>query len=131
VQVFIEGGMQEFRLVSPIEPGDSQIRATSGPLQDETHATFLPDLRPMIAAGMVEGVLNLRHLSSSSLTPAQAGDGFEQQLGNFSRSSSNGSEEAAARAAVFLKGKVLGSYLLTLGYDSDKSTQERLFRDIQ
>ena len=32
---------------------------------------------------------------------------------------------------MFLKGKVRGDYLLTLGYDSDKDTQTRLFRDIQ
>jgi hypothetical protein len=32
---------------------------------------------------------------------------------------------------MFLKGKVRGEYLLTLAYDSDKNTRERLFRDIQ
>ncbi len=61
----------------------------------------------------------------------QTQDGFEQQLQNFASSSRNGKEETAARAAVFLKGKIRGDYLLTLGYDSDKDTRERLFRDIQ
>jgi uncharacterized repeat protein (TIGR01451 family) len=130
-QVFIEGGFREFRLVAPLEPGTSELRATSGTLQAQGHATFLPDLRPMIASGVVEGVLNLHRLSSSALAPAQSQDGFEQQLQNFARSSGDGKEEAAARTAVFLKGKVRGDYLLTLGYDSDKDTRERLFRDIQ
>ena len=35
------------------------------------------------------------------------------------------------RAAFYLKGKIKGDYLLTAAYDSDKDTQERLFRDIQ
>lgn len=36
-----------------------------------------------------------------------------------------------ARTALFLKGKVLGSSLLTLAYDSDKPSDTALFRDIQ
>ncbi|MDU2066926.1 MAG: hypothetical protein E6713_19090, partial [Sporomusaceae bacterium] len=34
-------------------------------------------------------------------------------------------------AAMFLKGKVKGEYLLTLAYDSDKDKNQRLFRDIR
>ncbi|MBS0416963.1 MAG: DUF11 domain-containing protein [Proteobacteria bacterium] len=130
-QVFIEGGSREFRLVAPRDPVTADIRATSGMLEATTHATFLPDLRPMIASGVIEGVLNLRRLSSGALTPVNSQDGFEQQLKSFARSSVDGRQDAAARAAVFLKGKVRGDYLLTLGYDSDKDTRERLFRDIQ
>ena len=32
---------------------------------------------------------------------------------------------------VFLKGKIRGDYLLTAAYDSEKTTRDRLFRDIQ
>lgn len=130
-QVFIEGGSREFRLLAPREPVTADIRATSGMLEATTRATFLPDLRPLIASGVIEGVLNLHRLSSGALTPVSSQDGFEQQLQSFARSSADGRQEAAARAAVFLKGKVRGDYLLTLGYDSDKDTRERLFRDIQ
>jgi hypothetical protein len=121
-QVFIEGGSRELRLVAPLEPGTADIRATSGTLEARSHVMFLPDLRPLIASGVVEGVLNLHRLGSSALAPASAQDGFEQQLQDFA---------GGARAAVFLKGKVRGDSLLTLGYDSDKDTRERLFRDIQ
>ena len=131
VQVFIEGGSREFKLLAPQEPGESVIRVTAGALQGTTHATFLPDLRPLIASGLLEGVLNLRSLNTNALTPAQRQDGFEQQLTNLSLNWNTGKEEAAARAAIFLKGKIRGDYLLTLGYDSDKDTQTRLFRDIQ
>jgi uncharacterized repeat protein (TIGR01451 family) len=131
VQVFIEGGSREFKLLAPQEPGESAIRVSAGSLQGTAHVTFLPDLRPLIASGLLEGVLNLRSFNTNALTPAQRQDGFEQQLTNLSLNWNTGKEEAAARAAIFLKGKIRGDYLLTLGYDSDKDTQTRLFRDIQ
>ena len=131
LQVFIEGGRGEFLLLAPVEPAAVTIRATSGLLKADSRLDFLPDLRPMIAAGVIEGVLNLRKLDSRALVPARKQDNFEQELKQLSRTSSDGKSQAAARAAVFLKGKVKGEYLLTLAYDSDKETRERLFRDIQ
>ena len=85
----------------------------------------------MIASGVIEGVLNLRKLNSRALVPSRQQDGFDQELKQFAREGNDGKRSAAARAALFLKGKVKGDYLLTLGYDSDKETSERLFRDIQ
>ena len=131
VQVFIEGGRAEFVLLPPQEPGDALVRVTSGLLTAEQSLAFLPDLRPLIGAGVIEGVLNLRNLGSRNLVAARANDGFEEELKHFSRSSGDGKKDAAARAAFFLKGKVKGEYLLTMAYDSDKDTKERLFRDIQ
>ena len=131
VQVFIEGGRARFSLIAPAEPGQSKIRITSGKFQSEGTVDFLPDLRPMIAAGLIEGVLNFHKLDPRALVPARTNDGFEQELRNWMRRSGDGKTDAAARAAVFLKGKVKGDYLLTLGYDSDKTTRDRLFRDIQ
>jgi hypothetical protein len=40
------------------------------------------------------------------------------------------STRLGARAAIYLKGKVSGKYLLTLSYDSEKDTRKRLFQDI-
>lgn len=131
VQVFIEGGRGEFLLAAPDTPAEVQVRVTSGILKAESRLDFLPDLRPMIAAGVIEGVLNLRKLDSRALVPARKQDNFEQELTHLSRTFGNGKSQAEARAALFLKGKVKGEYLLTLAYDSDKETRERLFRDIQ
>lgn len=131
LQVFIEGGRGEFLLSAPSTPTAVTVRATSGILKAESRLDFLPDLRPMIAAGVIEGVLNLRKLDSRALVPARKQDNFEQELTQLSRTLSDGKSQAAARAAVFLKGKVKGEYLLTMAYDSDKETRERLFRDIQ
>ncbi|HCD53014.1 MAG TPA: hypothetical protein DEQ34_11235, partial [Balneolaceae bacterium] len=59
-QVFIEGGVAEFELQSTIEPNTSKVRAYVGEIYDEAKVEFLPDLRPMLAAGILEGTVRLR-----------------------------------------------------------------------
>ena len=131
VQTFVEGGRAEFELVSPSDPTEALVRVVTGDIRTEAKLDFLPDLREMIAAGVIEGVLNLRKFDTRGFSPARAQDGFEQEISHLSRTWGGGDRGAAARAAMFLKGKVKGEYLLTLAYDSDKNTKERLFRDIQ
>lgn len=131
IQVFIEGGSAEFTLLAPYEPGEDTLRISSGILKSEQKISFLPDLRPMIAAGVIEGAINMRSLNLRNLLSPRKRDSFEQEIERFSYTSSDGKTTAAARAALFLKGKVKGDYLLTLAYDSDKNLKERLFRDIQ
>ena len=131
VQIFLEGGRAELELLAPAEPGDALLSARSGQISTQLSLGFLPELRPLIAAGLVEGVIGLRRFDSKALQPARAQDGFEQTLRRLSAEFDNGRGTAHGRAALFLKGKVLGEALLTLAYDSDKDTRERLFRDIQ
>ncbi|MCJ7800194.1 MAG: hypothetical protein MUP33_10650, partial [Polaromonas sp.] len=131
IQVFVEGGVGRFLLLPPAQPGKSELSAASGALKSSAQIEFMPNLRPMIAAGLAEGTLNLRNLSPAGLQPAQSGDVFERQLQSTSRSLGGGKGDVAARTALFLKGKVLGSTLLTLAYDSDKPSDTALFRDIQ
>ncbi len=130
-QTFIEGGTATFDLLPPAQPGNANIRVSSGIIETEIKLDFMPDLRDLIAAGVIEGVLNLRKLSANAMQPTRSQDGFEQELTHFSRSSNDGKRDTSARAAFFLKGKVKGEYLLTMAYDSDKDGRERLFRDIQ
>jgi uncharacterized repeat protein (TIGR01451 family) len=129
VQVFIEGGHAEFDVQPPIEPGDCRLRVSSGVLVAEEKISFLPDLRPMLAVGVIEGRVNISKLSAGSLTNLNSRDTFEQELREFSVG--NGDTTASGRAAFFIKGKIKGSYLLTAAYDSERETKERLFRDIQ
>lgn len=131
VQVFIEGGEGEFPLLSPRDPGQATVRVTSGILKAQAKLDFMPDLRPLIATGILEGVINLRNVNTRALVPSREQDGFEQELKHFSYEDGDGKRNAAGRGAFFLKGKVKGDYLLTAAYDSDKDTKERLFRDIQ
>ena len=131
LQLFVEDGEAQVLLLSPVDPGEAEIRASSGDIRAHASLKFLPELRPLIAAGVVEGAFNFRNLNSKALQPTRTQDSFEQELRHFSRTSADGKRDAGARAALFLKGKVKGDYLLTLAYDSDKASKERLFRDIQ
>ena len=131
VQTVIENGAAEFTLLPPQEPGDAKIMVSSGILRDSAVVPFLPSLRPLLAAGIIEGRLNLRNLNLNHVLATSAADGFEQELRNWSFGSGGGAVEGGGRVAMFLKGKIKGDYLLTLAYDSDKSSQTALFRDIQ
>ena len=130
-QVFVEGGEASFLLRPPAQPGRAELSAASGTAKVTADVEFMPNLRPMIAAGIVEGTINLHSLNPSALQPTQSGDVFERQIRSTTRGFAGGKGEAAARTALFLKGKVLGSSLLTLAYDSDKPADTALFRDIQ
>ncbi len=131
VQAFIEGGRGEFLIMPPLAPGESQLYVSSGGFKAEARLSFLPELRSMIATGVIEGVINARNINTRALVPARAADGFELELRHLSREWNAGRNEAGVRAAFYLKGKIKGEYLLTAAYDSDKDTRERLFRDIQ
>ncbi len=131
VQVFIEGGSGTFPLLPPYEPGDVVVKASSGVLHEEAVIAFLPELRPLLAVGVIEGTINVSKLNAKALTPVREQDSFERELRELSFTEGDGKVRGGGRAAFFLKGKIKGEYLLTMAYDSDKDTEERLFRDIQ
>jgi len=128
-QTFIQGGKAEFKLLPPQKSGEAKIRISSGTMAQEAQLDFLPPLRPMLVTGLLEGRIQLSHFNMNNIKSVRQRDSFEQALTLFAQS--NGKRNAASRAAVFLKGRVLGSYLLTASYDSDKATKTRLLRNIQ
>jgi uncharacterized repeat protein (TIGR01451 family) len=130
-QVFIEDGSAHFKLMPPAVPGKATLRAVSGTVHGERDVTFMPHLRPLLVAGLAEGVVSLHSLNPGTLLAAQSGDPFEREIASAAASFDDGKGDAAARASLFLKGKILGSNLLTLAYDSDKPNDTPLFRDIQ
>ncbi len=126
-QTLLENGFGEFELISTNEPKSSLVRAHLGIIKGETKVEFLPDLRPLIAAGIIEGTL--RFNEAINISSSKEADGFERELKqlsyNFNRFTGD------ARLAFFIKGKVSGKTLLTAGFDSEKDKEERLFRDIR
>ena len=131
-QAFVEGGQAEFPLVPPSTSGKATLRATSGVLEDEETVAFKAELRPLIAAGVLEGKLSIRSLKSGEFAAAGIDSLFEDDLGDLEDVSEDSARaKASGRGAFFLKGKIKGDFLLTAAYDSDKDTRERLFRDIQ
>lgn len=129
VQVKVEGGLAEFTLLAPAEAQDVRLRITAGSEEVAGTVSFVPDMRPMVAAGLLEGVISFR--DKVALQPVRRGDAFEQEIQAWSRDFNSGKANAAARAAFFLKGTIRGDVLLTAAYDSDKDTRARLLRDVK
>lgn len=129
VQLPVRDGVAEFELIAPAEAQDVRLRFSAGGEVAAGRIAFVPDLRPLVAAGLVEGIVSLRH--GARLHPVQRGDVFEQEISAWSRDFHDGKATAAARAAFFLKGTIRGDVLLTAAYDSDKETRARLLRDVQ
>ncbi len=124
-QVIVSGGELLIPVIAPSVPGKGELVIDTGSSKQIIPLQFTAQLRPLIAVGIVEGAISLKDFDGSSITDAQGA--FEQELNDFA---SNDDYAASGRAAMFLKGKVRGDYLLTLAYDSDKKG-ERLFRDIE
>jgi uncharacterized repeat protein (TIGR01451 family) len=126
VQVAVEGGHAEVELYPPAAPGHAQLTAASGALRAAADVEFPPEMRPLLAVGMLEGVLTL-----DGVHGAPRGDGFQQPIGQFLSEARDGSASAGARGAVFMKGRVRDDVQMTLGYDSDRPSDLRQFRDMQ
>jgi large repetitive protein len=133
VQIFVQGGQQWLDLQPAADPGTAQLTASSGDVRTDATLVYVPALRPLIAVGVIDGVLSLRHLNPAALQAARQQDGFEQELQALTKhnAADGHGTSLSGRTALFLKGTVSGDVLLTLAYDSDKSSQQRLFRDIQ
>lgn len=124
-QVVVSGGELLIPVIAPSVPGKGELVIDTGSSKQVIPLQFTAQLRPLIAVGIVEGAISLKDFDGGNITDAQGA--FEQELQDFA---GNDDYAASGRAAMFLKGKVRGDYLLTLSYDSDKKG-ERLFRDIE
>ena len=130
-QLLARNGVLVVKLQAPGEPGDAQLKVSAGPRQSTATLTFVPDLRELIAVGIIDGIVNFRSGSGTVIQPTRASDGFERELRTLSREFNAGRGAYGARTAFFLKGRISGETLLTASYDSDKDVRERLFRDIR
>ena len=134
MEVATKTGEACLNLVAPGVAGESMVRISSGAVKVEGKIDFVPDLRPMLVVGIVEGALSLTKFKKDALTPNIATTGFDETLRNFEKTTEsddgNTRKSAAGRVALFLKGTVKGEYLLTAAFDSDKIVQQKLFRDI-
>ena len=132
IQVEAVDGVAHFALLAPHEPQDVVLRVTADGQTAQGVVGFVPEMREMLATGLIEGVINFRRRSNASaIAPVTSGDGFDRDIRRWERQFNNGKASAAARTAFFVKGRVKGEYLLTAAYDSDKETRGRLLRDIQ
>ncbi len=129
VQIKVEAGRAEFHLLAPAEPQDVRLRITAGSEEVSGSVAFVPDLRQLVAAGLIEGVISAR--TRLNLQTTRRGDPFEQEIQAWSRDFAGGRGAIATRTEFFLKGVIRGDMLLTAAYDSDKETRTRLLRDVR
>jgi len=128
-QTTISGGRGAFKLLPPANPGETHIVVSSGLLKTEMKLVFLPELRPMIAAGIIDGRIGFQRIPNPTVIALTPSNAFEEDLRN--SAGIGGSGDSAARGAFYLKGTIEGNNLLTVAYDSDKRKDDvALFRDI-
>lgn len=130
-QIMVKDGYAVVRLQAPSEPGNTTVKVTAGPRQAQLDLSFVPDLRDMIAVGLVEGIINFSKSKGATLQAVRPSDGFERELRSLSHRFDQGKAAAGGRVAFFLKGRIQGQTLLTAAYDSDKDVRDRMFRDIR
>ena len=80
VQLRVLNGVAEFSLLAPMTPQDVRLRITAGDYEASGTVSFVPEMRELLAAGLIEGVVNLRGKSGGLIQPVRRGDAFEQDL---------------------------------------------------
>jgi hypothetical protein len=126
-QVELRNGAVTVTLLAPVEAQDVRVRVTLGSAVAQGVVSYLPELREFVAAGLLEGVLSSRR--KSNILPTRIGDGFEKELRRWVSQSDDGKRSFGVRSAFFVKGKLQNDWLLTAAFDSDKDTNNRLFKD--
>ena len=129
-QQSVKKGVLSFKLIAPFKPDPVTLRVSVKGVVEKVVIRYVPDLRDFIAVGLIEGRLRSDKFDPKQITPVRENDGFDNELKGFTKEFSGGSNKFGARAAVYLKGKVRGDYLLTLAYDSDKDTRKQLFQEV-
>ena len=129
-QAMARAGSLQFRLVAPYQPETVRLRVSVRGSSETVLVRYVPDLREMIAVGLIEGHLRSDRFDPNQIVPVRQDDAFENELRNFNREFNGGKTRLGGRAAMYLKGKILGQYLLTLSYDSEKANERRLFNEI-
>lgn len=130
VQWVVKDGEGEFKLIAPYKPETVNVRVSVKGVAAKEQVRYVPDLREMIVVGLLEGQVRSDKFDPKQIVPVRENDGFDNEIKHFSREFNGGATRVGARAAMYLKGKVSGQYLLTLAYDSEKETRKQLFQDI-
>jgi len=131
VQTAIENGAADLVLVAPSVAGDAKLVATTGRLAASARIRFVPDLRPLLAVGAVEGIVGLGRRGTFGSSTDRDVAGFEATIDQFASERRDGRAMAAAHGALFARGRVSDALALTVGYDSDKPPDLRRERDLQ
>ena len=117
VQAYLDNGEATFNLIPPQASGPDLITVRSSFGETEATLTFTPDLNERVLIGVIEGAVSLSGDTGNVLDTDHISSFEETTTG--------------VRGELYLKGVIRGDALLTLRYNSDRDTEDRLFRDIR
>jgi hypothetical protein len=130
-ELAVPRGVAELDLLAPVTAGSALIRASSGAVRVQGSVSFVPELRPLIAVGIVETGVAFSHVDADANAPAASNLNFEDSLRHWGTDPASGSFwSTGGRTAGFVKGTVAGDVLLTGAYDSDKINTQQFFADV-
>ncbi|RYF35873.1 MAG: hypothetical protein EOO25_21845, partial [Comamonadaceae bacterium] len=99
VQVEIKNGEARFSLLAPITPQDVLLRVTVGGEEASGVVSFVPEMRDMVAAGLVDGIINFNGKTSGLLQRPRHEDAFEREIRAWGREFNDGKANVAAPGA--------------------------------
>ena len=119
LQSFIDNGEATFDFIPPNLVGREHLYVESEFGSGEVELAITPDLGERTFVGIIEGAVKFGDKGRTLEGLMDSGN-----LSYFEETTEG------VRGQLYLKGRILGDSLLTLRYDSDQDTDERLFRDI-
>ncbi len=129
-ELVIVDGSGSFQLIAPSVATEVALSIRTANREAVGKIAFAPDLRPLIAVGVIDGIFNLGKRDNVIVPSAGINDGFDRELKRFQKEFDNGDISLAGRAAFFVKGMIKGDVLLTAAFDSEKETRQRALQDI-
>jgi uncharacterized repeat protein (TIGR01451 family) len=118
-QLKVRQGKATFRFRSTLKSGKDELRILLGNVLEEKADLYLTtDLRDWIIVGIGQLTVGNREVSGN-LEGITEKDDFDEGI------------YQDGRLAFFAKGKILGKYLLTATYDSDKEERDELFQQVE
>jgi len=120
VQVFIDHGEAVLDYIPPALAGTHVIEVDSELGRARARISLVADTSEQVVVGIIEGAVRFSE-AGGEISPLIERD----QITSFQTTTEG------VRGALYLKGRIRGDALLTLRYESDKDTEERLFRDIR
>ena len=131
LELAVPEGVAELDLIAPVTAGAARLRASSGTVRVEGTVDFVPELRPLIAIGLIESGVAWQRVSAPPGAAPGANLNFEDSLRHWGTDPASGSFwSVGARTAAFVKGTIASETLLTAAFDSNKVNPQRFFADV-
>ena len=91
-----------FQLIAPFKPDPVTLKVSVRGVAEKIIVRYVPELRDLIAVGLIEGRLRSDKFDPGQITPVRENDGFDKELKGFTKDFSGGKTKFGARAAVYL-----------------------------